>query len=205
MAFPSQALNRNLRESASQDASIELSPPTMLRYASQANWQGYWPGRMKAQDRGPYSEKEAEIARLKRLHRRLGGETIDVKGYRFRKAADREGAADPTELRIVISGVGFDVRNQCGKDVTVYIIEQVEQRERDQRVIGIHLRRGNGFVVLLHELVRVSGLNSARILKRSECDWNCGLTTKTTKITKKEEDFLFLSFRGLRGLRGLRG
>ena len=65
----------------------------MLRYASQANWQGYWPGRMKAQDRGPYSEKEAEIARLKRLHRRLGGETIDVKGYRFRKAADREGAA----------------------------------------------------------------------------------------------------------------
>ena len=33
-------------------------------------------------------EKEEEIARLKKLHRRLTDETIELYGYRYRKRAD---------------------------------------------------------------------------------------------------------------------
>lgn len=44
--------------------------------------------------RGDASEKDAEIARLKKLQRRLADETVELYGYRYRKRADgKEGGA----------------------------------------------------------------------------------------------------------------
>jgi len=40
------------------------------------------------------AEKDGEIGRLKKLHHRLEGETVELHGYRYRKRKDRkEGAA----------------------------------------------------------------------------------------------------------------
>lgn len=38
-------------------------------------------------------EKDEEIGRLKALHRRLENDTVEINGYRFRKAKDRDGPA----------------------------------------------------------------------------------------------------------------
>lgn len=38
-------------------------------------------------------EQNEEIGRLKALHRRLENDTVEVSGYRFRKAKDRDGPA----------------------------------------------------------------------------------------------------------------
>jgi hypothetical protein len=39
------------------------------------------------------SVKDEEITRLKKLHRTVAEDTVEVNGYRFRKATNREGAA----------------------------------------------------------------------------------------------------------------
>ena len=43
--------------------------------------------------RSEATEKDAEISRLKALHRRILEDTVEVNGYRFRKAKDGNGAA----------------------------------------------------------------------------------------------------------------
>jgi hypothetical protein len=58
------------------------------------------------------AEKDEEIARLKKLQRRLADDTVELYGYRYRKRTDGKGpAAGNPLLRCVSSERGFVNRN----------------------------------------------------------------------------------------------